>query len=79
MTTTHTLRGISENEEKILNHVMMWGSSGYPVQKVGSHHWTWGPFFGVNGSPRVYPTKREAVASFESFLSILRDAKAGRI
>jgi len=73
------VRGVTEDERALLNHVIRWGSDGYPVSKVGSRHWSWGPWRSVNGPPCVFPTKREAVASFERFLDILRDALAGRI
>ena len=73
------LRGLSEDEKALLNHTALWGSNGYPVQKVGSRHWTWGPWRSVNGPPVCFPTKRQAVASFESYLDVLVDASAGRI
>ena len=71
-------RGISEDELALLNHWMMWGSDGYPVQKLG-RSWSWGPWRTVQGPPTVFKTKREAVASFERFVDVLLDAKAGRI
>ena len=73
------LRGLSEDEKALLNNIGMWGSSGYPVQKVGSRHWTWGPWRGIKGEPVCFTTKRQAVASFEAFMDVLRDASAGRI
>jgi hypothetical protein len=73
------VRGITENERALLNHISRWGSSGYPVAKCGSHHWAWGPFLSIQGAPVVFKTKRECVQSFENFLEVLRDAVAGRI
>lgn len=72
-------RGISVDELALLVHVSRWGSAGYPVAKVGSRHWAWGPWRSIQGAPGVYKTKREATAQFENFLDVLRDAKAGRI
>jgi hypothetical protein len=72
------MRGLTEDERALLNHISRWGSDGYPVRKSGSR-WTWGPFLSVNGPPVLFRTKREAVASFEAFEEILLDANAGRI
>jgi hypothetical protein len=69
---------ISEDERDLLTHVSMWGSDGYPVTKVGSRHWTWSWRGSVN-CPVVFPTKRQAVASFESYYAILLDRLAGRL
>ncbi len=72
------MRGITEDERALLNHVTRWGSDGYPVRKIGSR-WTWGPWRSVQGPPVAFRTKREAIASFEAFESVLCDAIAGRI
>lgn len=72
------MRGITEDERALLTHISMWGSSGYPVQKVG-RSWHWRDWRSVKGAPTVYKTKREAVEAFERFRDILRDAIAGRI
>jgi hypothetical protein len=70
---------LTEDEQAILNHDARWGSDGYPVKRVGSHHWAWGPWRSINGPPVVFKTKREAVASFEAYIAILIDKKAGRL
>jgi hypothetical protein len=70
---------LNEDEQAILNHWGRWGSDGYPVSRVGSHHWTWGPWRSIQGPPVVFPTKRAAVASFEAYIAILIDKKAGRL
>lgn len=72
------MRGITEDERALIQHVSRWGSDGYPVRKSG-RHWTWGPWRSVQGPPTVYATKREATAHFERFHSILLDALAGRL
>lgn len=72
-------RGLSPDEAGLLRHVMHFGSDAYPIQKIGSHSWTWGPWRTIQGPPKAWRTRREAVANFEAFLDILRDAKAGRI
>lgn len=66
------MRKVTEDERTLLNHVTMFGSDGYPVTKLG-RVWVWGTE-AVKGPPTVFKTKREAVASFEAFLDVLRDA-----
>jgi len=68
----HT-RPVTENERRLVSHVMMWGSDSYPVRKVGSR-WIVDEFFGCKGAPTTFKTKREATASFEAFLDILIDS-----
>lgn len=63
-------RPTTEDERALLNHVCMWGSDGYPIQKVGSR-WIWADFRSVKGSPTTYKTKRDAVAAFERFYDML--------
>lgn len=72
---------LTERESFMLNHIMRWGSDGYPVQKVGSRHWSWAYGSGndTHQCPVVFPTKKQAVSSFEAHLDILRDKKAGRL
>ena len=70
-------RHLSEDENGLLVHVSMWGSTGYPVNKIG-RKWSWS-FRGIKGPPVVFKTKREAVASFEAYYSILLDRAAGRV
>ena len=72
------MRGISEDEQALMTHISRFGSDGYPVRRVGSRHWAW-DYRGIKGPPVCFPTKRQAVASFEAFMDVLRDAKAGRI
>lgn len=71
-------KNLTEGESSILRHISMWGSDGYPVQKIRSR-WHWVDMFGVKGAPVVYKTKREAVAAFELFHSMLLDKLAGRL
>lgn len=63
-------RPLTDAERRLLRHVDRWGSEGYPVGKQG-RGWAWGTD-DVPGPPVSFPTKREAVASFEQFLDILR-------
>lgn len=65
-------RIVTEDERALMNHWSMWGSDGYPIQKLGSR-WTWGPWRSVQGPPTLFRTKREAVASFEAFIDVLRE------
>lgn len=69
---------LSESEDNFLGHMMMWGSAGYPIRKVGSGRWIWDEFWGVKGAPTVYKTKRDAFASVERYIDVLIDRKAGR-
>lgn len=73
-------RGLSEDERALLTHLSRFGSDGYPVVKLISRRgWVWEDWRSVRGAPTVYKTKREAVAAFERFYAVLRDAAAGRI
>ena len=76
--TEPTRRGLTEDERALLTHISRWGSDGYPVRRVG-RGWMWGEWRSIKGPPVIFRTKREAVASFEAFESILIDAYAGRI
>lgn len=67
----------SDAERDFHRHISMFGSAGYPVQKMG-RRWVWTDFWGVKGSPIVYKTKRDAVAAIERFVLVLNDKAAGR-
>lgn len=69
-------RPISDNERQLMSHVTMFGSDSWPIRKLRAGIWVWGPFFGVNGPPTVFKTKREATASFSAFLDVLHEALA---
>ena len=69
---------LTTGEIDLMNHISMFGSAGYPVQKMG-RSWHWVEFFGVKGAPTVYKTKREAVQAFERYMDVLRDRLAGRL
>jgi hypothetical protein len=66
-------RPITDDERQLMTHWGMWGSDGYPINKL-KRGWTWGPYLSVNGPPTVFKTKRAAVASFEAFIDILLEA-----
>lgn len=69
---------LTENEHDFFEHMVRWGSTGYPVMKVKSG-WIWQEFYGVKGAPVVYKTKRECVTAIEGYIDILRDKRAGRL
>jgi len=69
---------LTEDENWLLNHLMMWGSDAYPIHKL-SKGWTWGPVRSIQGPPVIYKTKRECIESFERYEQMLIDRKAGRI
>lgn len=70
-------RGIRLGEERLMNHVTMFGSDGYPIGKLG-RGWVWS-WSTVTGPPVVFKTKKAAVEYVEQFLGILRDAWSGRL
>ena len=65
------VRTLTEDERALLRHVGMWGSEGYPIQKF-ARKWSWGGFLSIKGSPIMFKTKREAIASFEAYYAFLR-------
>lgn len=71
------LRGISEAEHHMLQHVSRWGSDGYGAYyaKVKGGWIRTGP----GAPPTVYRRKGDMVAGLESFLDVLRAALAGRL
>ena len=69
---------LTQAESDFLRHVGMFGSDGYPVQKVG-RNWQWMEFWGVKGAQTTYKTKRECVAAIEKYIDILIDKSAGRL
>lgn len=69
---------LTENEERLLTHVSMWGAPSYPIRKLAPGRWVWEEFCGIKGAPVVYKTKRAATEAFERFYDLLIDRKAGR-
>ena len=69
------IRRLSKDECALLAQVTRFGSAAYPVRKWG-RGWTWGLWRSIQGPPTVFRTKRAAVASFEAFLGVLREARA---
>jgi hypothetical protein len=67
-----SLQPLSKDERALLAHVAMFGSDGYPVQKLGSR-WQVADAFGVKGPPMLYRTKREATAAFEAWLRMAHE------
>ena len=65
------IRTLSQNERDLLNHETMWGSACYPIVRLG-RGWVVTTFFGVNGPPVVFKTKKAATAAFENTLALLR-------
>jgi hypothetical protein len=65
-------RQLTDDERWLIQHIGRWGSDGYPVSKCGSRHWTWGPVRSIQGPPVCFPTKKEAVKSFENYMDVLR-------
>lgn len=65
-------------EKDFHRHVGMFGSAAYPIRKVGNGKWLWVEFWGVQGAPTVYKTKKAATAAIETYLRVLTDKAAGR-
>lgn len=63
----------SEDEKLLLTHINIYGEKGYPIQKVG-RGWSWGGWRSIIGTPVVYRTRKEAVASFEDYVNIIRNS-----
>jgi len=57
---------LSDDEGALVYHVGRFGSSGYPVAKLGSR-WVVTDWRSVKGPPTAYRTRREAVAQFEAW------------
>jgi hypothetical protein len=68
-------RTLTEDERAMMQHMMMWGSDGYPVAKRG-RRWFVDDWRTVKGPNTSFRTKREAVAQFERQLDVLRDLHA---
>lgn len=68
---------LSASENAFMAHMRMFGSDGYPVQKVG-RKWRWAEAFGIRGPGVCYATKRECVSAVERYIDVLRDKCAGR-
>lgn len=64
---------LTQDEAALLYTVTMHGSAAYPIQKIGSG-WHWRKWRGVKGAPTVFKAKRDAVALFERWMEIKRDA-----
>lgn len=69
---------LTEGENMLLQHVTRYGSTGYPIGKVG-RFWHWRDAFGVKGSPTPYKTKRAAHEAFQAWQQLMLDIKAGRV
>ena len=61
-------RELTLDERDLLQHIMRWGSDGYPVQKLGSR---WIFSWRSIQTPTLYRTKREATEAFERYHEVL--------
>lgn len=69
-------RPLTHDERALLTHVTMWGSTGYPLQKIkNGRRWTW--CYRSLSAPQLYKSRRECLAAFEQYLGVLRDCAAG--
>jgi len=74
--TSQTANKLEIDDEKfILNQWAMYGSDGYPIRKLKSR-WIWEQRGFKCGS--TFKTKCEASASWEKFIDVLIERKAGR-
>lgn len=71
----NTATTMSESEKSFLSHMMRWGSDGYPIQKI-SGKWYWTEFFGIQGAPCSYKTKKSATQAVEKYIDVLIDKAA---
>ena len=72
--TNGTIRPVTEEEKRLLTHVSMFGSDGYPIQKLGGK---WQIDHSAIHHPVLFKTKKEAVSAFEAFHDVLLEALAG--
>ena len=70
---------LSQAENDFLSHINMFGSDAYPIQKVGNGRWIWLEFWGVQGPPVVYKTRKACAEAIECYLQVLADKAAGRL
>jgi hypothetical protein len=63
-------RRLNDAERRLMNHVNMWGSAGYPIRKLGAGRWVWGTD-DVKGPPTVFKTKTAAVESFKAWRDLM--------
>jgi len=68
---------ILEAEWNWLQHISRWGSSGYPVRKLG-RKWQFDRMYNAGGCPSLFTTKRAAVERVELYYDMLLDKNAGR-
>ena len=68
----------TQSEKDFHRAIDRYGSDAYPISRV-SRGWIWHEFWGVQGAPVVYKTKREAVQAIERYVDILCDKAAGRL
>lgn len=63
---------LTDDEAALLYHVMRWGSTGYPIARLG-RKWSIQSFRSWKGFPVLYKTKREAIAQFEAWHALACD------
>lgn len=68
---------LMEDECFILNHVSMFGAEGYPISRIGTRRWSWQ--YRSSGCPISFPTKKQAIFSFERHLKMLRMKLSGQL
>lgn len=66
---------LTDGEKRLMTHVSMFGSDGYPIRKLGNRWIVDLEAYGRN-HPGMFLTKRAAVKAFESFEETLRDRSA---
>lgn len=64
-------RALTDEERRLLSHVLMFGSDGYPIAKVRGG---WIIDHPAAHFPAVFRTKRAATEQFERYLDVLREA-----
>lgn len=69
---------LSENENKVLQHISMHGMSGYPIRRFKTGKWYVDRMYGVGGFPDCFDTRAAAIERFELYMTGLRDRAAGR-
>ena len=69
---------LTEDQHACLGHWAMFGSEGYPVQKINGS-WQVLGYRGCGQVPTTFKTKRAAFDAWQAYIAMLLDYEAGRI
>ena len=67
------VRKLTTDERDLITHISMWGSTGYPINRIGGR-WSWS--YRSISHPSMFKSKKAAIESFEAFHELLLDCHA---